>query len=213
MDVPHVRQLCPEHSFEKKGSECNATKCAKVRPSTTCVFRLSLIDRLYSFTGEQYRSYLFAPGNQLRVMANPFITYHKYFKINLPPGGRSCPRWPRTALPDTGLLTCAWGCAQCRCFICDVEASRCQLWGSGAAQPAAALVAEQRALFVAHNSAGLYAARCRLCQSRWLVCNALHQPCADDTVAQNRTLPDCPAVLCTPSFSAMLHARGPCGSM
>ena len=38
MDVPHVRQLCPEHGFEKKGSECNAAKCAKVRPSTTCVF-------------------------------------------------------------------------------------------------------------------------------------------------------------------------------
>lgn len=60
------------------------------------------------------------------------------------------------------------------------------------------------------NSAGLYAARCRLCQSCRLVCNALHQSCANDTVAQNRTLPDCPAVLCTPSFSAMLRARGLC---
>lgn len=39
-DVPHVRQLCPEHAFEKKGGECNAAKCAEVRPSITCVYRL-----------------------------------------------------------------------------------------------------------------------------------------------------------------------------
>lgn len=46
--------------------------------------------------------------------------------------------------------------------------------------------------------------------SCWLVCNALHQSCANNTAAQNRILIDCPAVLCTHSSSAKLRARGLC---